>query len=353
MRWCKKIVAIFSIACIVGTANCFATILDSETMIIKDEDNYMYRTYLVSEKEEEIFLGSMEKEFEKDNKIYILNNKEKTGGSEIKTINIDTKKKITSNTNNKEKVINILGESIEYNQDGYIGSYQLDKNNIAFESHYNGYKDYLVEETIEYPNLAKNDLAFISKQTKKDGLTLDLLRTDWKVQTTKLIGKQEVPDKYIGVCYYAGKRRIDNPVTYTVTANYYGTAQKKEEKPLIYKLEYKNIKEEKDINYLSIIAGTSGITLIVIACFFIRKNAKVYNLQNGKWVLVGSIFVSKPVIKLDRFSHKQVTNKYKIELSKNAVNKVTGKLVTVKKGKSSLARMINVVNEEYIFELYI
>lgn len=353
MELYKKIGTIFSVICILGTATCFATTLDSEISIIKEDNDYIYQTHSVSEDEETVFLKSLQNEIKKDDKKYVLSNTEKTGGSEIKTINIETKKKITTNTNDKEKVIKKLGESIEYNQDEYVGSYQLDKDNIAFESHYNGYKDYLVEGTKEYPDLAKNDLDFIPKQIKKEGLTLDLLRTDWKVQTTKTIGKQEVPDKYIGVCYYAGKRRIDNPVTYTVTANYYGTADKKEEKPLIYTLEYKEVKKEKDTNYIPIIAGTSGITLIVIACFFIRKNAKVYNFKNGKWILVGKTFVNKPFIKLDRFTHKQVTNKYRIEFSKNAVNKITGKLVTVKKGKNSLSRMINVVNEEYIFEFYI
>ena len=74
----------------------------------------------------------------------------------------------------------------------------------------------------------------IDKQTVKDGLTLDLLNIEWEIETTKMIVEYEVADLYTAKCYYAGKQRVDYPNTYSITAEYTGTATKELFNPYKY-----------------------------------------------------------------------------------------------------------------------
>ena len=60
----------------------------------------------------------------------------------------------------------------------------------------------------------------------------------------KMIGEYEVANTYTAKCYYATKQRVDYPNTYTVIAEYFGTATKTEEHPITYVVKYE--KEEPD-----------------------------------------------------------------------------------------------------------
>ena len=147
-----------------------------------------------------------------------------------------------------------------------------------------------------------------------------------------MIGENEVPDKYKAICYYATKKRVDYPYTYSITARYKGEATKIIEKPLEYTLIYKEEKIKENVvepiqekkNYLPIIASIGGTTtFFVILILYTSKNTKIYNLQDGKWRLVGKIHLSKKgKINLDKFEHLAISNRYKIELNKKAINKI-------------------------------
>lgn len=167
-----------------------------------------------------------------------------------------------------------------------------------------------------------------------------------------------MPDKYIAKCYYATKQRVDNPYTYTVTANYYGTAIKIEEKPIVCNVEYikqiqeqpEEIKEEKNI--LPVV--TSGTGIVIIVLFFITRNVKVYNYQDGKWVKVGKTRMINNNINLNKFIMLEKTNKYKLELSKSLATSKKEKSITVKKKNNSLKFLVNSQeNKPYTFEVRI
>ena len=57
-------------------------------------------------------------------------------------------------------------------------------------------------------------------------MILDLITTNWEVTETRQIQDNSIPSKYKATCYYATKKRVDNPLTYIVTAEYNGTADK-------------------------------------------------------------------------------------------------------------------------------
>ena len=320
------------------TANCFAT--TNEEIFVKDNIEYIKRTYIVSQEQENDFLLNLEKEFKIDKKTYQLDNSTKTGGDIIETIDINTTKTIKSDSNKTNKILEQLPEEIKYDKNDFKGIYKLDLNSINVKTQYNGYREYLVEDTKIYSNLDTNDLNNIPKQIMKDGMVLDLITTNWEVTETRQIQDNSIPSKYKATCYYATKKRVDNPLTYIVTAEYNGTADKVIENDFTYEITYKHIATDK--NYIPTIILVSGITLIVVVIFITRKkNVIIYNFQNKEWKEIGKQRISKPIIKLDRYNYKVKSNRYKIVLDEKFINKHNGKMIKIKRQKRTIDKLLN------------
>jgi len=320
------------------TANCFAT--TNEEIFVKDNIEYIKRTYIVSQEQENDFLLNLEKEFKIDKKTYQLDNSTKTGGDIIETIDINTTKTIKSDSNKTNKILEQLPEEIKYDKNDFKGIYKLDINSINVKTQYNGYREYLVEDTKIYSNLDTNDLNNIPKQIMKDGMVLDLITTNWEVTETRQIQDNAIPSKYKATCYYATKKRVDNPLTYIVTAEYNGTADKVIENDFTYEITYKHISTDK--NYIPTIILVSGITLIVVVIFITRKkNVIIYNFQNKEWKEIGKQRISKPIIKLDRYNYKVKSNRYKIVLDEKFINKHNGKMIKIKRQKRTIDKLLN------------
>lgn len=187
---------------------------------------------------------------------------------------------------------------------------------------------------------------------------MDLLNVEWEVEYTKMIGEYEVPNIYTAKCYYATKQRVDYPNTYTVTAEYFGTATKTEEHPITYVVKYEKeepevVEEKQENNVLPVVGGTTGIILVIV--FFLTRNVTVYNYKDGEYKKVGKVRATKAgKIKLDRFSLFETTNKYKLELSKNLTKKLKGKMITVSKNGTTIKMLVNGNEQEkYIVEVRI
>lgn len=351
MNWLKRILAVFSFCALLTTANCFAATNDYR---ISEDLNFCYKTYQIMEEEENVFWEMLDKEISLDEQSYKYVSFEKSGGNVEDIIDISTKKTILSKTKNKESIIKQLGETIKYEKDGFIGEYTINPNSLKITTNENGFKEVLIEKTITYINLDKNDLSYIPKQTEKDGMKLDLLNVEWKVESTKEIGGYIVPNTYSGKAYYACKQRIDYPDTYTVTAEYFGTATKIEEKPLNITVKYEKVPEVKNNNIILPVVGSVG-SIIIIVLFFLNGNVTVFNFKNNKWKKVGKVRIGKNnTIKLSRFSIIENTNKYKLVFSKKATKKVKGKLITYIKNNTTKQMLANVNNEDiYTIEIRI
>ena len=198
------------------------------------------------------------------------------------------------------------------------------------------------------------------KQTEKDGLTLDLLNVEWEVETTKMIGEYEVADLYTAKCYYAGKQRVNYPNTYSVTAEYTGTATKEILTPYTYTVKYNKVEEEiptvspevvekKENNIIPIASGSTVIILVIL--LFLSKNVTVYNYRDGKYIKVGKTILNNNTINLTKYSMSEVTNKYKLEFSKRLTNKLQGKMITISKGKNKIKTLVNTDSEKYSIEV--
>lgn len=354
-KYFKRVVIVVCYILILNTAKCFAYFLETNNISIQNNEKYNIKTYTVTADEENKFIQSLKDDYIIDETKYILTNIKKDGGNEADKKEIITSRQITTKTESKEQILNELPETIEYNEDGYIGQYKINIDNIEIKSQYNGYIEYLIEENRQYSDLERNDLDFIPKQITKDGIKLDLLKTDWQIQTTKKIGNTDVADKYIANCCYVGKIKKDSPYTYKVTAEYSGIAEKIQEKPYIYTVTYKleeqdAIQEKPEINILPIFGG-SGAGIIIIVFFCIRKNTKVYNLQYGHWKMVGKLHIRKSKIDLTKFKDLEITNRYKIELSKNLVKKLKHSTIQITKGSNTIEHKIKAENELYTFEI--
>lgn len=330
----KKITIVLSMTLLLTTANCFAY---TEENSITNE-NKLIKTYTVNKDEEQDFLSQIQKEYSDEEYNYKLEKQDKSGGDYTESKDIITTKTITLKTNNTQKILKEFPETIEYSENDFYGKYVIDTDSLKVVTNYNGYTEYLVEDNKEYPNLSRNDLDFIPKEILKNGIKLDLLKVDWELQSTKMVGDYEVADKYIAKCYYAGKIRKDNPYTYTVTATYKGIATKTIENPYQYTLTY-SFEKIPNNNLIYLIGGSS---IGIIAIFFIvRKNAKVYNLNNGEYKFVGRIYIRKDKIKLSRFAPFEKTNKYKIIIADRKVKKLENKMITIVKGKNTVSKLVN------------
>ena len=339
-RLLKRIIIIL-ISTIVLSTNCYA--LSNEEIFIKDDVEYIKRTYSVSREQERNFLINLGKEFKIDKKTYQLDNLTKTGGDILETIDISTTRTIKSDTNELNKILEQLPKEIKYNEDGFVGVYKLDVNSINVETQYNGYKEKLIDETKIYSNLDTNDLNNIPKQIRKEGLTLDLITTNWEVAETRKLQENSIPSKYNAICYYATKIKVDNPLTYNVTAQYNGTADKVIENDYIYEATYKHIAtDQNDIPAIILLGGTLLIILVIIVVR--RKNVVIYNFFDNEWIEIGRQRISKPIIKLDKYDYKIKSNRYKIMINEKFVDKYNGKMLKIIRRNKTIGQLINKAN---------
>lgn len=351
----KMLVIMCNVLLLNIAGQCFAT-TNENSIYSKNGINYIDKVYSVEKVDEERFFNELQHEITINDNKYTYADTIIENQDTIETKDIETTKTCVLNTNDKNKIIEALGTSIDYNEDRYIGTYTLDSNSIKIVTNNNGYYDNLIERTVEYPKLLKNDLYYIPKQITYKNKTLDLLSTKWKETEKEKIGKVSVSSQYKAICYYATKERVYRPNTYTITAKYLGVAERKNTNPLKITISYKEEKienEENNNTIVTILGGTSGIVVFLGALLLFMKNVKVYNYQNGKWVYLGKTILLNGKIRLDRFRNREKTNKYRIELSKNLTKKYKYKTIRILKGTNSVKQMINTNDEQIDFEIRI
>lgn len=329
----KKILTAVMILFITSIQSIYASTIILDTQ----KDNAIYREYEVDKQGNDNFYNNLE-----DN-IYIENEQYKKieytvrGGDIEDTINVTDSKEIITKTNSINEILNYLPREMVYSKDGYLGNTTLDIDNIKVTEIYNGYYEEYIEDTKQYFDLNKNDMDYIPKEIKKDGVTLYLINVDWYTQTTKKTGENIITDLYRGEALYRGIKRINNPVTYRVIVGYSGTAKKEIEKPYIYTVKYEKVENEIETNTNQnivsavMISTTSSIFIVIILLFFTNKTVKVYNLQYGRYKYLGRFKIRKSVIDLSNLKKKVFGNRYKFILSDRAYKMYKNKNITIKK----------------------
>ncbi len=330
--------------------SCFASVLTNVENYKENGTEYIKKTYSISAEEEDNFLSNLDTNFKVNNIEYQILSKAKTGGDSTKQIDISTTRNAELNSNKLDDILNYFPTEIEYNENGYIGKYKIDVNSIKVENHFNGYKDVLLEETKTYENIDKNDLDNIPKQIENNGETFDLITTNWEVVENIKIGDNDVPSKYKAICKYATTQKIQNPITYNITAQYKGIAEKTIKENYNYVVTYKPIIEDepqeeksdkKDYTAVGAV-GTTGIILVLL--FLKKKNVTIYNYENKDWKELGKISLSNQTINLDRYHYKAKTNRYRIVLDNKIVDKLDGKILKIQRNGRCSKQLINKKN---------
>lgn len=138
-------------------------------------------------------------------------------------------------------VIATLAPTVEYSQNGYSGTLQLDAASITFSENGTESYSYRVTDTREYPGLSANDMAYVPKTVTKNGVTLQLEGVEWQVTRTDPTDGGLVPTLYTAIASYSGSARGSKVSGYMATVSYTGEVEKVTPGKVQYTLVYRGV----------------------------------------------------------------------------------------------------------------
>ena len=214
--------------------------------------------------------------------------REMAGDTERKTVSQAVT--VNSETDKPENILPLLKSTLDYREDGFAGVLTLDKDSIkAKESGSSGYS-YTLKEEKEFPNLDRNDLAYIPKTTEKNGVTLSLANVDWTPMASAA-DNSEVPSLFKATALYTGTAWGSKADGYTVTADYTGEVSRTAKGQVMYSIVYKEIMPEssafpwKTVGLVILVVGAAasaavGIAFLVVFC---RKQVPKKKVQKDPY----------------------------------------------------------------------
>lgn len=168
---------------------------------------------------------------------------------------------VSSESDEREDILSLLPESLDYEENGYTGKLTLDEDSLSTEVKSTSGYTYTVQDSREFAGLERNDPAYIPKTTMKNGLTLTLADVRWSPSPSE---NEQYP-AYSATAYYTGKVTGSAADGYLVTAQYSGLV----EKAIPGNIRYSIIYEAVPVPILpeSFDWGKTGmISLIVVGC---------------------------------------------------------------------------------------
>lgn len=333
----KKKLLLCMIPILMLSTNVFATNITPTDTIQK--------TVVIDKNEESNFLNLVDKNIEKDNIKYILENKDR---QELETIDskvIEQTKTLELSTNNKNTILQNFKQSINYNDGEFVGElYRLDDSlKISTISHGRYEKVFTIDK--QYTNLDKADLDYIPKNITIGGYTYSLTKCDWNIVDNEKIQNVSIPKTYTANTTYKTIKTLDNPYTYQCEITYNGEVSKKSINKIQYTLTYKQEKQEQQEeiqeNKTSILPYLGGTGVFLVVIFFLLPNAKITNYYDGKYQVIKYIRIStiNPKVNLKNLP-KAKTNAFSIKFSDRLDKKLTGKTVEIITPKTTYQKMI-------------
>jgi len=244
---------------------------------------------------------------------------------------------VDSGTKDIDEIISQLAPTIQYSApDGYSGLLSLDISSIAVVEADNAEVD---------PDSETVDEAVADPGTEAETATSNELDSD-------------MPD--------------ENGAVYQTTAMYTGTLSKLTAERAIYSVYFTGIKitpiptpavmdkrEPSAVHNRPVVTKTVVISTCVsfIVCLILfllfRGNVKVYNLQEGAYIMLGEarIGFTYPVINLTPFAGKAVTGSFVLILNQSVIKRLSDKTVTINYGGKSLQHIVRYVNGDYHIEI--
>ena len=146
-------------------------------------------------------------------------------------------------TDKLEDILPLLKSAMEYREEGFSGTLALDKSSVQTKAAGTSSYAYPLKEEKEFPNLDRNDLAYIPKTAEKNGVTLKLADVEW-TPIASGAENSEVPSLFSALATYTGTAWGSKADGYTVTADYTGEVSRVAEGQVLYSIVYEEVMPE-------------------------------------------------------------------------------------------------------------
>jgi hypothetical protein len=270
---------------------------------------------------------------------------------------------INTGTNDTAAIIPLLEPTLDYaSGDGYAGTLALDIASVRVESAGTKTSNYTVSTEREYPHLSESDTSLIPKTVTEGGRTLTLAEVDWKAGNTETVDYEALPDGYTAIAVYTAAASKTVVTGYVTTAEYKGTVVKLREGRTVYTAYFVGTptgseSESRKGAAIPLPAAAGAAACAGLLCgaavfLFLRKNVKVYNLKDGKYIPLGKTRVTakNPVIDLTPFADKAVSGGFALVLDSFAAKSLDRKTVTINYGDKNFLHIVEYCGGEYRFE---
>lgn len=308
---------------------------------------------------------------------YVKIDIEETDIKDIDKIDISDTKTISTNTSNRNSVLGLFEYTLSYlDDDGYSGELQRQDDTLSIVTTSTTTKWYTLNDTKYYYRLPNKDISNINKSISKDGITLNLIDIEWINTNNDNVNSNA--DTAVGSLYtckadYSGKYSKKIATGFSATVNYSGYAEKEVVIGKLVKVKYLGEKipepetipmielqpaiKVKKFNPLPVVAGTtaSGGLVGIILFMFFKKNVHIYNMQSGKYELIGKQRIKNinPNIDITPFESKITTNMFKIVIAKSLANSLVGKDITVSLKDRQIHHTVLSSGVDYVFDIVI
>lgn len=287
----------------------------------------------------------------------------KTLESTFETRLVSETRQYETDTQDKAKILAGIPLLLDYEENSFAGQLQMDSGTLTtVATGYSSYQ-YIVTSTQPYVPLDRNDPVYVDKARTENGVDMKLTDVEWSANSSTIVGNSLVPTSYKGDAVYQGVATGYSANGYMTTVSYVGEIKKEIPGNILYTIVYSGVEipppeEPKQVPVAPIAAGT-GVTLgggaFAVFFFFRKKNAKIYNMQNGQYVLVDKqrVKTDNPRIDLAQSKYKAVTNAYMIVLDSILARKIFGRTITIEGGGAPLTHRVQGSGGEYQFEVTI
>jgi hypothetical protein len=277
---------------------------------------------------------------------------------------------VNTETNDMPAIVKLLEPTLDFiSEDGYAGTLALDIATIKVERAGTKTAGRTIEATREYPNLSSNDTSLIPKSISDNGRTLTLTKVDWRAENSETVDYAGLPSSYTAIAAYTATVSQIVVTGYVTAAEYKGPITKLIAGRTIYTAYFMGTPLAPESEAVrghspifrdgaalpSAAGAATGAGLLGGAAFFffLRKNVRVHNLKDGKYVAVGKARVTarNPVVNLTPFADKAVSGAFVLVLDALAAKALADKIVTVNYGDRSLQHIVEGGGGEYRFEV--
>ena len=253
---------------------------------------------------------------------------------------------VTVSHTEKDNAMGSLQPMLEYSENGFTGQLMLQPESITTTAEEKESYGYTISDTREYPNLDRNDTAYIPKTVEKNGVSLTLAGIDWQAMGN---------GPFTATASYSGRATGSKVTGYTSKAVYLGEVSKETLDSCTYKVIYEGA--SIPVPYLQY-GLTAGGVLVLLVIFSViwnkRKNAKIYALLDGEFKIVRRVRISyiDPIVDLTPAAVQSRVSEYIITIDRWATKRLNNQRLRILCG-DGMVREQTIVNTGYGYKIHL